>query len=346
MRKLLTATLALLMPLAMSAQKEIATKDYSSVNSKSNDFGLSFNLDIEKKLARRLTFDLEGEFRTQDNTGKAERWTAGGTLQYKFFQTSDKKFNMKVSAGYTFMRKFNLKETTMFEKVAEHYDDDGTMDGYNERIGYKNTGSYWRTRHRGSLSLSGSYSPSKRWTISLKETFQYNHYCSTDSIPRTRTSTAFYKWRPASTSLDAIDGLADTDYRYATQDDGTTIYYYDKNHYGINDEDAIYTKATPDKEEPFTEVDNKSPRRSKDKWVLRSKLTVEYNIHGLPLNPYASIDYGCGLNYTANKWKYTVGAEYKLNKQNKIDFYYRFSHDDDDDEPNGHLIGVGYKYSF
>ena len=95
MRKLLTATLVL-MPLVMNAQQEIVTKDLSSANSKSNDFGLTFNLDTEKKLARRLTFDLEGEFRTQDNSGKAERLMVGGGLQYKLFQTEDKKFNIKV----------------------------------------------------------------------------------------------------------------------------------------------------------------------------------------------------------------------------------------------------------
>lgn len=335
-----------MMPIGLFAQQEIVTKDFSSVNSKSNDFGLAFNLDIEKKLARRLSFDLEGEFRTQDNTGKAERWMAGGSLHYKIYQSLDKKFNLKVGAGFLFMRKYNLAETTNFEKLAEHYDDAGNVDGYNERIGYKNTEAYWRSRHRTSLSLSASYSPSKRWTISLKETFQYNHYCSTDSIPRTRTSTSFYKWRPCGTDLDYIEGLANTGYRYLTQDDGSTMYYYDKNHYAINDEDAIYAKETPDKEEPFTEVDNKSPRTSKDRLVLRSKLTVEYNVKGLPINPYASIDYGCGLNYKVNKWKYTLGTEYKINKQNKIDFYYRFSHDDDDEEPNGHIIGVGYKYSF
>lgn len=90
----------------------------------------------------------------------------------------------------------------------------------------------------------------------------------------------------------------------------------------------------------------KNDRKSvdpKDRFVLRSKFTVEYNVKGIPLNPFASIDYGCGMNYTANKWKYSVGADYTINKKHKLTLYYRFQTEDDDDEPNGHMLGLGYK---
>ena len=88
--------------------------------------------------------------------------------------------------------------------------------------------------------------------------------------------------------------------------------------------------------------------KSKDRTVLRSRLTVKYNIRHCPVNPYASVDYGCGLNYTTNKWKYTAGADINLtkSKQHKMDVFYRYQTEDDDDEPNGHLIGVGYKLKF
>lgn len=93
----------------------------------------------------------------------------------------------------------------------------------------------------------------------------------------------------------------------------------------------------------------KSDRKSvdpKDRVVLRSKFTVEYNVKGIPLNPFAAVDYGCGLNYTANKWKYTVGADYSIKKKHKLTIYYRFQTEDDDDEPNGHMLGMGYKIKF
>lgn len=85
---------------------------------------------------------------------------------------------------------------------------------------------------------------------------------------------------------------------------------------------------------------------AKDRFVLRSKFTVEYNVKGIPLNPFASVDYGCGLNYTANKWKYSVGADYTIDKKHKFTLYYRFQTEDDDDEPNGHMLGMGYKFKF
>ena len=97
-----------------------------------------------------------------------------------------------------------------------------------------------------------------------------------------------------------------------------------------------------DKYLPAPSIDRKSVD-PKDRFVLRSKFTVEYNVKGIPLNPFASIDYGCGMNYTANKWKYSIGADYTINKKHKLTLYYRFQTEDDDDEPNGHMLGLGYK---
>ena len=350
MRKITWLCLWLLLSVSghISAQDQILPRDWSSVNAKSNDFGLSFNLGLEKKLATRLSLNIEGELRTQDSSKEIERFMAGASLQYKLYQTYNKKFNLKSSLGFEYIWNHKMSETSNFSKLAEHYNSEGEFNGYNERIGYKNTDMYWRNRWRTSLGLTATYSPSKRWSFSLKETLQYNRYCSTDSIYCTRTSTEFYKWREFGTD---IGNLEDYGYRWrdVTDEYGETYktYYYDANRYEPNSRgNKIYEKEVADKELPYTEDDLKSPRKAKDKWVLRSKLTIEYNVKGLPLNPYASIDYGCGLNYTANKWKYTVGSTYKLTKQHRLDFFYRFSHDDDDDEPNGHLIGVGYKYSF
>ncbi len=84
----------------------------------------------------------------------------------------------------------------------------------------------------------------------------------------------------------------------------------------------------------------------KDRFILRSKLTVEYNVKDLPLNLFASVDYGCGLNYTANKWKYTLGEEWSINKKHKITCFFRYQTEDDDDEPDGLIIGMGYKIKF
>jgi HK97 family phage major capsid protein len=53
---------------------------------------------------------------------------------------------------------------------------------------------------------------------------------------------------------------------------------------------------------------------SKDRWILRNKFTVEYNIKGLPLNPFASVDFGVGLGKSTFKQKYTAGLDFNINK--------------------------------
>jgi long-subunit fatty acid transport protein len=85
---------------------------------------------------------------------------------------------------------------------------------------------------------------------------------------------------------------------------------------------------------------------SKNHFLLRSKLTIEYDIRRCPLTPFASVDYGTGLGYNAQKWKISAGTSLKLNYQNSMKVYYRFQTENDDDEPNGHLLGIGYEYKF
>jgi len=118
------------------------------------------------------------------------------------------------------------------------------------------------------------------------------------------------------------------------------------NHYAGTD--SIFwknrTKYNSDNE-PYT-TQTSSAKKAKDKFVLRSKLTAQYDIKHSMFAPFASVDYGCGLNYTANKWKLSAGTDIKINKHHKFNVYYRFQTEDDDDEPNGHILGVGYNFKF
>ncbi len=255
-----------------------------------DDFGLDISLGAEKELLPDLELSVEGNIRTQEHSKRIERYLLGAELSYKFFNT--KKFDMKVSGGYEYMWIQKMEETKFKGYNYNTFDDGGNLIPDYSRYDYNINERYWRNRHRVSLGLSAVYSPNKRWSFQLKETVQYNYYCSEDSINQTE-----WRWRG-------------------------------------DDEDKLlpaYDKKSVD---------------SKERFVLRSKFTVEYNIKGIPLNPFASIDYGCGLNYTANKWKYSIGADYTINKKHKFTLYYRFQTEDDDDEPNGHMLGLGYKIKF
>lgn len=102
----------------------------------------------------------------------------------------------------------------------------------------------------------------------------------------------------------------------------------------FNDDDELYVRQDP------------TSKDHKDQTILRSKLSASYDIKGFPIDLFASIEYGCGLNYKANKWKFIGGYDLKINKNNKLSLYYRYNTEDDDDEVNGHLVGLGYKIDF
>jgi len=85
----------------------------------------------------------------------------------------------------------------------------------------------------------------------------------------------------------------------------------------------------------------------KGKSVLRSRLQVEYDKKGLKLTPYANVEFFNA--WSLQKTRFNVGLDYKLSKQHTIGGFYRYQtvrSDDDDYEPNIHMIGVMYKFKF
>lgn len=174
-------------------------------------------------------------------------------------------------------------------------------------------------RIRTSAGFGASFKPNKRWSFLLKETVQYNHY-----YPHHALVAKFENKLPTEGEKYYIykDGDTDCHYKY--------------------DEDASWHRnvanADDDPEEKKFEA--------KDRLILRNKLTIKYDIKHSILSPYASCDYGLGLNYNTNKWKVSAGTEIHLSKKHNMDVYYRYQTEDDDDEPNGHLLGVGYILKF
>lgn len=85
----------------------------------------------------------------------------------------------------------------------------------------------------------------------------------------------------------------------------------------------------------------------KNRHMLRSRLQVEYNIKGLPLNPYASYeitnDLGNGFAY--DKSRVQAGLDWKIKKKHTVSLGYLFQTGPDDDEGEGglHAIRLSYK---
>lgn len=260
-----------------------------TMQAQSDDFGYELGISGEKKIASGLKFGLDASMRTQDDAEKIDRYTVGAELSLRLFQTKDKRFSLKANTGFEYMWTQKLQEKE--DKYEDILDENGIVVGKGDYKGYNLTDKHWRNRTRTNLGLSASFNPNKRWSFSLKETVQYNHYCSVDSVGRIK-------------------------YRY--------------NKLGmLASEEPTFTSKT-----------------HKDCFVLRSKLGASYDIRNIPIDVFASVDYGCGLNYTTNKWKFTVGYDYKVSKTKKITLQYRYNTEDDDEEANGHLVGLSYKFEF
>lgn len=113
------------------------------------------------------------------------------------------------------------------------------------------------------------------------------------------------------------------------------------------DNRTIYYDEEEDEPVPAGISDGKSHTyKAKGKNVLRSRLQAEYKTKGFPITPFANVELFNG--WALEKIRYTAGAEYKINKKNSVELFYRYQHvnDDSDDEPNRHIIGLTYKVKF
>ena len=248
----------------------ICPLSYSSAQS--DDFGLDFSVETEKKIDKQWSVSLEGELRRRDDAKTNDRWSIGLGVDYKIAKW------VKASAGYSL-----LYDNT---KRISYSDQEDVDDGDFDEVGMpKKCAQYWAPRHRFNVSLTFDKKLFGDFRFSLRERWQYT-------------------WRPEHTVSErwsyldeAYDGKAKT--------------------YG-----------------------------GSGKNVLRSRLQVEYDKKGLSLTPYANVEFWNA--WKLQKTRYTVGLDWKLSKQHAVGafYYYQKVNDDDDLEPNRHLLGVSYKFKF
>jgi hypothetical protein len=85
--------------------------------------------------------------------------------------------------------------------------------------------------------------------------------------------------------------------------------------------------------------------------VLRSRLRLEYNIHGLPLNPYTGIEAFYQLNNPEgncfDNLRLMLGCSYSLSKHHKIDVYGALNREIHTTDPEAlYVAGLAYTFSF
>ena len=239
-------------------------------NAQSDDFGMWYELGAEMKLSQKWSLGLEGEFRTRNNTKTADRWSAGINAEYKILK------GLKAAAGYMFLYDNNAEELTWKNSLPNKW-----------------TPSYWGSRHRLFLQLSGSLKAGN-FNFSLRERWQYTYR------PEVQDKKYNFKW----------------------------------------DEDA--------NDNAYISGYTMEPVKGKGKNALRSRLQINYDIPRCKFEPFANVEMFNDDGGIA-KMRYQIGTDYKVKKRHVFSLTYRYQtvkSNDDDNEANCHMIGLGYKFKF
>lgn len=93
----------------------------------------------------------------------------------------------------------------------------------------------------------------------------------------------------------------------------------------------------------YSNTDDYSPDNLANTNYLRYKLGLDYNIKGLKLTPYASVEYFQNVDLKQfDQMRLEGGLEYKFNKHHRLGAYYRTNRSLINDTPVDY-IGVMYK---
>ena len=100
-----------------------------------------------------------------------------------------------------------------------------------------------------------------------------------------------------------------------------------------------------DYEQPELLADEKN---AKSDHKLRSRLAVSYDVKNCAFEPFAEVEVYNQLDnaFAYDKIRYTIGVEYKINKEHKVKAYYRYQDYADVEEVSGHILGLGYAFEF
>lgn len=94
-----------------------------------------------------------------------------------------------------------------------------------------------------------------------------------------------------------------------------------------------------------TEPDGKSASNTQ---VLRSRISIDYNIPHWKYDPFISYELFNGIDdgFKAEKSRITAGIEFSFNKMHNFEVAYMWQNQHDNDEPAGSFICIGYSYEF
>lgn len=82
--------------------------------------------------------------------------------------------------------------------------------------------------------------------------------------------------------------------------------------------------------------------------LLRQRLQVSYDVRHSHLTPSVSIEalHDLSQAFAVGQVRYCLSLDYQLGKHSSVGLLWRYTDRTDDDERNGHLISLGYNFSF
>ena len=212
---------------------------------------------------------------------------------------------LKASAGHIFIFGHNPS------KAKEHYDVVNELTGEEILDGFNYEESYWEKRNRVYIAFTGECKIG-RVSLSLRERLQYTR-----------------------THAEIID---EEKHRFTTNEEPV----YDENGNLVFGTDGWPLMQTTTAWDPVrTEEETK---KHKNNTVLRSRLTAKWDIKNCKFNPFISTELYTRIDDWRGfeKLRSRIGASYKIDKDNSIEFYYLFEKAGKKDGVNTHAIGVGY----
>lgn len=211
----------------------------------------------------------------------------------------------------------------------------------------KQIGKHWQLGAEGGIRTRDNSKTVDRWSLGANASYRANKYFKT-----TVGYDLLYDHRP----------YKETYHKKGSVNKITPAYWWPRHRFYLDltgsyavgplkaslRERYQYTYRPKAKDKKYdTDTDEWEDVKSKTSHLLRSKFQLSYKIKKCPLTPFANIELFHGKG-GLQKTRYTVGSSYDFNKHHDVKLYYRYQsvNDNDDDEPDTHVLGLGYTFSF
>ena len=109
-----------------------------------------------------------------------------------------------------------------------------------------------------------------------------------------------------------------------------------------------YTYRSKAKDKKYdTDTEEWEDVKSKSQHLLRSRFQLNYRLKHTPFTPFGSVELYHGEG-GLQKTRYTLGTSYSIAKHHSLKLYYRYQdlRQNDDDDLDTHVLGIGYSYQF